>query len=115
MRSNRTSAKLRSILVDFPIGLMADIVVVGQIGNDHALHLQRIDGALALVGDLPVARTQHGRGTGAIPIAIESREQGIDVGRAEDQVSTGGVQLVKRRQDSWGFVRIVDTYADQVE
>ena len=78
-----------------PVRLVADVVVVGDVGDDRAAEFDGVDGALSLIDDFAVGLDQDGVGNGSVPLRVEGGNQRIDVGRSENQIAAGGVLFLQ--------------------
>jgi hypothetical protein len=94
---------------------VAFVAVIGQVGDDEAAHLQRIDRALVSVNHFASRTDQHGIWYGGVPIGIKRREQRIDVRGAEDEIASGSVEFGQGGKRRVFFVGIVDADGDDLE
>ena len=95
--------------------MVADVVVIDEVGDDNAFQLEGIDGSLKFVGYFAVGKNEHGVRDGSFPLGIESGEEWINVGGAEHEVTSGGVQFIETLEDASLFVGIVDADGDKLK
>src|SRR5271157_326901 len=65
--------------VILPVSLVAQVVVVRQIGDNQPAHLQWIDGSLQFVDDFAIGAYEHGVRNGSVPIRIKCGEKGVQI------------------------------------
>jgi hypothetical protein len=95
MRSNLLSQNIASPILPLgrilgcssPVSLMANVVIVREVGNNQAPQFERIDFSLPLVDDFPAWPNQHGIRNGRVPFGIKSRDECVDVIRGQKKVA----------------------------
>src|SRR5579859_4713392 len=85
LRATRSADGLFAINGLVPIGLVADVVVVRQVGNNQPAKLERVDGGLLFVKHLATGADEDSVGNRAFPLGIERRHQIVNLRRAKNQ------------------------------
>ena len=89
---------------------MADVIVIGEIGDNEATQVERVDRTLMLVDDFTVGADEHGVRDRNVPIGVEGGEQGVNVRGTENKIVAGGVQFYEGGKRGGLLVRIVDAH-----
>jgi len=91
-----------------PVGLVAEVIVIGEIGDDDAAEFERVDGTLIFVDDFTVGLDKHGVGYGGVPVGIEGGEEGVDIGGTENEIAASGVESGESGKCGGFFIGVVD-------
>ena len=76
---------------------MADVVIIGEIGDNDALQFKRVNRGLPLVSNGSVLPNKHRVGYGGVPLWIESSKQRINVAGPQEIIPACGVEIVQNR------------------
>ena len=87
----------------------------GEIGENAAAQFENVQGAELFVEDFAVRIEEDGVGDGGIPLGIESFLHGLGVGGVEEEIASGGMEMLEHAEDAFAFVGLIGGDEDVVD